>query len=694
VISRRLLALALAALALIGTGRCDVSVFDLPERHAAHLRLLSLMDASHRAGRFDAMEAACTKGLELGTNDELWSYNLACALALQGKAQEALAALDRAISLGFADAEQLRLDPDFASLREAEGFTQRLARLAESAAGRPARAPSRPALRPDAQLTVTQAASNTGWNAQLGLFHARVAVPTNPAPRAYGGPEAHLLRAWLQAGTASGCSGVLYANRDNNTQPVDAGRFPGLLRLAYSDEMTQRSLHIGMPNTLFSDETESALLPVIGHSSMGYLNSPFWRSQPRALSGDPRQLTLQSVLLLGNQLFFYPAYGDYDPVAGDLFPANTPYCFAVAGSNGAERPFVEAALAALAAMRPETRAELSRTGMLMPTLQMLFRASQRTGAARDDYLTGLAHPPAFLPANLNVERLVGLAHALTTNGLPPVVALALLRETKMVPDRDFFDTVKTEHLFDSPFALARVFRGAARTRTYDVLARCKRSDARLRWVVLQGDPDQVTFSPCPTNASLVTVTVAYHEPFAAPLGGGRTIPTSRVDIGVIAETPAGFSLPAILSVAFLTNERRVYAEDGRILSIDYTRRREGYCDPLLTSARNWKDTYRYDAQGNLTGWTRRRGLAEERFTAFGHKVVETDALGRATRAHLVRYVPRRIKADDAATDAAPDLAQADDNREILYRYASDSDFVGAPDLSSLTQATEPPASDL
>lgn len=670
-----------------------VGVFDMPERHLRHLQLLAQMDEAHKAGNYPAMEDACRKGLELGTADTLWVYNLACALALQGKRENALEALDRAIRLGFTDTEHLKLDPDLAPLRETEGFKARLAQLTAKPPDASAATAGPTPMVPGPGMIITQTATNTEWSFQLSLFHALVTPPTNRPVAGYNGPETNALRPWLAEGTASGCAGVIYANRDNNTLPVDVSRFPGLMRLAFCREMADRRLHIGMPNTLFAYEKGHALVPVIGHSSMGFLNSPYWRSQPRALLGDPRQLALQAVFLLGNQLFFYPVFGDYALDSGDLFPANTPYCFAVAGGNNAEQPFVEAALAALSALRPETRAELGRTGLLMPTLEMLFRASQRTVKKREDYLTGIAHPPAFQAADLDTARLVRLAHALTTNDLPPLVVIGVVRETQMIPDRDFFDAVRTERLFDSPLAVARVFRGAARTRTLEVAAQCKRADARLHWVVLQGDTNKVTFSPCPTNGSLMTLTVAYHEPFDTPISQGKRIPTSRVDIGVIAETAAGYSLPAIISFAFLGNERRVYADDGRILSIDYTRRREGYTDPLLSYTRNWKDHYQYDDQGRLSGWTRVRGLGEERFTAFGHRIVATDTRGRAMQAHIVRYLPRKIKSEEFG-ETVPDLAQTDDNLEVTYRYRSDSDFVGTPDLSTATQELVPPSAGL
>mgnify|MGYP001218932098 CR=1 FL=1 len=674
-----------ALLLAVSYSFAQVNVFDLPGKHQRHIQLLMRMDAAHAQKGYGDMAAACREGLELNTAPELWAYNLACACALLGQTQEALTALDQAIASGFLDADFAGQDPDLAALRNLDGFRQRLDRMKSLGEKPAAQHPAVLALPPDASQTVMQTSSNTLWSFQTGLFQVFVATNATRALADYNGPEAAAIRAWQKEGTAAGCRDVIYANRDNNAHPLDLSRFPGVMRLGYADDAVERRLHIGLPNSFFSATNSSVLLPVIGQSSLGYLNSPYRRSQPRAVCGDPRQMALQSLFLVGNQLFFYPTFGDFDPAAGDLFPANTPYCFAVAGADNAEVPFVEAALAALAALRPETRDELARTGLLMPTLQMLFRASQRTVKSRADYLTGLAHPAAFQAENLDTAKLVAMAHALTTNDLPPLVILAVQRETQTVADRDYFDILRTEQQFDSPLAIARVFRGAARTRTLEIRTQCKREDAKLHWVVLQGDPGKVDFKPCPTNASLMTLTVAYHDPFRAALGNGKSIPTSRVDIGVIAETSAGFSVPSFISFYFLSNERRTYSADGRILGIDYTRPWGGYVDPLMSYTRNWKDAYQYDEKNNLIGWIRRRGLTSETFTAFGHRVVATDAQGRATLAHIVRYVPRRVNSEEPGASSLPDLAQTDDNVEIAYRYASDSDFVGAPDFSTVRQ---------
>ena len=680
---------ALLGMLLAGNVLGAAPVFEMPALHARHMRLLALMDTSHQAGDYITMEVACREGLKAGTADELWHYNLACALALQGKREEALDALDQAITLGFLDFEHVAQDPDFAALHGTEAFDERITRMRERSDGIDGEPRLPAALAPNAEGTVMQSASNTLWSFDAALFHTRVLLPSNPPPAAYQGPEAAQINAWLREGTAAGTAGLLYVNRDNDTQAFDLARFPGMARLGYATEVTDRKLSIGLPNTLFSQPGHDALVPVIGHSAMGYLNSAYWRSQPRAICCDREQALRQPILLLGNQLFFYPTFSDYTVQGGDLFPANLPCLIAVAGQSGAERPFVEAAAAALAAMRPETRTELARHGLLMPALSMLFRASQKTLRDRRDYLTGRAHPAVFDGNRLDTARLVEAAHALTTNDLPPLVLIDVRRETPMRAGLDFFDVADSEQLFDTPVAVARVFRGIARTRTYEIHAQCARSDARIHWVVLHGDPAKVTFTPSPTNAALVTVTVAHHEPFDTPLDSDTRIRTARVDIGVIAETAATFSMPAILSICFLANEYRLYTEDGRPRVIDYTRPQAGYTDPLLSVTRRWKDVFDYDAQGGFTGWRRFRGFNTEYFTAHGHRAVEFDASGRTTRAHLIRYLPRKMR-DEEGSESLPELAQVDDTVSVAYRYDSEDDRVGKPDLTTLTRGTPPP----
>ena len=62
-----------------------------------------------------------------------------------------------------------------------------------------------------------------------------------------------------------------------------------------------------------------------------------------------------------------------------------------------------------------------------------------------------------------------------------------------------------------------------------------------------------------------------------------------------------------------------------------------YVDPRLSIPKDWRDVYRYDADGNLLGWTRYDGRSVADFTPGGHLVVKKDPKGRPVMAREVRY---------------------------------------------------------
>ena len=67
-------------------------------------------------------------------------YNLACAQALLGRTDAALASLEGAASAGFADAGTMEADSDLESLREDPRFAPLLRQVAENGSGAPLRA--------------------------------------------------------------------------------------------------------------------------------------------------------------------------------------------------------------------------------------------------------------------------------------------------------------------------------------------------------------------------------------------------------------------------------------------------------------------------------------------------------------------------------------------------------------------------
>jgi predicted esterase len=75
------------------------------------------LSAAYEAQDFRRALEVCRTMVELAPNGHAGHYNLACAQARLGHADEALASLAKAVSLGFAAAEHMKADGDLATLR-------------------------------------------------------------------------------------------------------------------------------------------------------------------------------------------------------------------------------------------------------------------------------------------------------------------------------------------------------------------------------------------------------------------------------------------------------------------------------------------------------------------------------------------------------------------------------------------------
>ena len=99
-------------------------------RHPDNFAALSeLADLLTRLGRLEEGLAADQRLVHLAPDDPTVHYNLACSLALLGRAQAALDALERAIALGYRDPEHMSDDEDLASVRSHPRFQALLASL-------------------------------------------------------------------------------------------------------------------------------------------------------------------------------------------------------------------------------------------------------------------------------------------------------------------------------------------------------------------------------------------------------------------------------------------------------------------------------------------------------------------------------------------------------------------------------------
>jgi hypothetical protein len=434
-----------------------------------------------------------------------------------------------------------------------------------------------------------------------------------------------LLRQWYIEETAAGNVGDLYDNHDQDHSNMDYESFPQLTRVEFSDQAKRLGIANGLQTGLLYN------LPTIGNSSTAIVGGPYWRSQARLAYVNQAAVNALYRQYVTNHLYFYPEHKDHDPGFngkfdgyGDVYPANTPYVVISQGSSGSDRPFMDAVACTLAAFRPEVKKALAQKRALMPTVQMILRSCYKLVEEPEDYLTGVAHPSVFDSQQLDVERMVRLAHEIQLDSLPPVVRLRTIYEYQPKPGVDYFDTM-SEKLFDTPASIARVVRSMKYEKrmilSADLSEDLNGQELTYHWKLLRGDPERVTITPMTNDASRVEIVVGNHARRA--VAEGSAMMSSRVDIGAFVRNEEYYSAPAFVTFYYLDSEQRIYNEDMLIESVQYTDHRKGgnYVDPAIAPAKEWLDRYEYDEQNRLVGWTRAIGGKLQSFNADGELFV-------------------------------------------------------------------------
>lgn len=648
------------------------SVFDMPGLFPQHKRFLSQFVTAVGQNNLIAAETAVRSALKVFPNDANWNYNLACVLARDSRADEALTHLETAIRCGFTDTAKLDADTDLETLRGLPRYAE-LKALAEQLTKDPPRNPTLSTALPTegtAGTEITVDALNTMWNwdpAQGGYFTTRFDLKPYTGTTPYTGPYAELIAPWIAEGSAAGNAGDLYVNRDEDRCAVRFECFPGLTPVLYGAEATARGAHLNQANGLFVGP--GGPLPIIGNTTSAINPPPFWRSLPRLISTDASQTVIALRLAMANQLYVYDATLDHiASVRGDLLVSANPSIILSGDTLSTDRPnpveaqrgLTELILAALAAMPPDTKAEMLRRGLLVPTVQMLLRGHV-IGAK--DYFTPEAHPTVFDPRRINGEALIRAAHALRPEMLPPFFQLAVRGETMPVPNVEFFDLAGSEGMVDTPVCVSRIRRGRDYTKSVTLQAVMPTTKIReYRWFVVSGNPEKIRFHSRSSDNALMTVDIDWHGQYM----GRDGMECRRVDVACVAVADNGaLSAPAFYSLRFLGNERRVYATDEgkRLLSVDYapdpvTGLR--YEDPILSAQKNWQDFYHYDADGRLKGWFRRRAAKDpEQFDTQGRRVTASAPDGTPRAVVPVKYTPRFNQQGDSLRAPALELIQSD-----------------------------------
>ena len=585
----------------------------------------------------------------------------AVVAALAGDGPAALEHLAAAARGGLPRLRSLIADPVFTPLAADPELGFRLAALAAlpepDAAPLPRPAPVTSGVTGGvARIT----AANTAWNPETDRLEPRFAFAPKPdapiLPPLPKTAELEILREHAKRGRAAGNHGDLYDNRDRGHSALDLKRHPQLTAVVYPPQARAADLDYGLADRFLFDQV------VFGNSSTAMTGSVLWRSLPRLAMTQPDGAGPVGLwqTAAANGLYVYPAHHDYGEKSGgeksggeqsggeqsgDLFPANTPYILVSHGSSGSDQPFLEAVALILAAFPPETKARLIEENLVVPTVQMVFRRSLRNVTSREDYFSGAAHPAVFEGYNINLARMVSLANSITPDTIPAESRIRVVEEELGTEGVDYFGEGLSEQLFDTPAAVARIWRSRTWQRSMLLSAEDSRDvDGRpltFHWRLLQGDPAKVKIEPLDGGAR-ARVTLNWHDPF--PISEDNPLVSARLDIGLFADNGQRDSAPAILSWYFPPEETRTYApgpdKAPRIAAIDYAApaKAKVYADPMLIPRADWRDTYAYDDSGALTGWTRARpAREEERFTVEGARILAPAAEGRPAETVAVAY---------------------------------------------------------
>ncbi len=490
-----------------------LSIWDYPARHPQHLQLKSQMVQAVRAGETQKMYEACLKGAELLPDDPTWAYNLACALSYRQDPNAALDQLEKAIDLGFRDADAIANDNDLRRLAKNPRFRE-LVGYAKETKDRPI------LLGPLASVPATGVTGksvvlgeqNLAWDFDLGCFEARLV---------------------LAPGKGDGNDGDLYMNRDAAHSMLAVTNWPGLTEVKLDLAGRQRGMDLDFPNLIFP-------YPVFGNCSRAYLHPVYWRSIPRALmTTDAARLQAMSRFYLSNQTWVFPAVNDFNPggTNRDCFASVTPYWIATQGASWSDQYYLRAALEASRSFKPAVKRLLVLRGLLAPTIQSVLRKSLKGVMTDEDYLGPKAHPTAFPPNGLDLAKVSRLASELKLDEIPPVAIVRVAMEKTDNP------SAWPECTYATACASAFVLRAPAEKRAF-LLQADGGKDYAFR--VVHGDTSAVRLTHKDGRSVLVELE--------------RAALTNRLDIAVFAKNgTSGWGAPSFVSF-FVQNPDAAYSD--------------------------------------------------------------------------------------------------------------------------------------
>ncbi len=416
---------------------------------------------------------------------------------------------------------------------------------------------------------------------------------------------------------AAGNSGDWYDNRDGGHSTVDVTLHPQVQKTPGSSG--------------FTTSTMSGKI-VIGNASLGV--GGLW-SMVRYYG-----TSQSSAMALYNQYrstshYWYPNVSDYqldNPADYDERFYMFAYAGETYGKSGTDRAKVNSSFYTLAAFRPDVKAKLIEKGLLMPTLQMIYRRARVMTDA--DYLTPEAHPSAFSTIDKNLE-MAQLANSIQLATIPPMVQMSVTAENFSAnPSQMFFHAYNTEQKFTTPGSIARIFRGLQGVKkmtvsmdaSFDVNGRALTHEFKL----LRGNPSLVTITKLNGSGSQVEIAV---KPHPVEVFGTESRTSDLVIIGAFVSNGVYWSAPGFVTVANLRN--RKLDDRGSSIFADYV----SGVDPNFMNTIGWNfDDFVLNPDRTIKSFVRTPNYGSPtEWTGEGLLIATKDGAGNALTASEVTY---------------------------------------------------------
>ena len=430
--------------------------------------------------------------------------------------EAALAELEAAAGLGSAELAALAADPLFAPL----AADPRSRRASPRSRPAPPPRPAPPVPAPVAGGAAPVAAANTAWNPATERLEPRFAFPPAPAapvlPARPKRAALDILREHARRGRAAGNHGDLYDNRDRgHSTPRPGGAIRSSRFVAYAPAARAADLDYGLNDRLLFGR------PTFGNSSTAITARPAL-AQPAAAGADPRRRHRAAPALAERQprtsSTSTPRTGTSATSAATSSRPTPPTSWSAAAPRARTQPFLEAVALILAAFRPDTKARLVEENLVVPTVQMVFRRSPAERALARGLLQR-RRAPGRLRRLRDQRRPHGQPRQLDRSPTPSRrrCASACSRRSSAPRASTISAQGLSEQLFDTPAAIARIWRSKAGRRTMLVSAEDTRDPngrpLDLPLAPAAGRPREGARSSRSTAARRARITLDWHDPF-------------------------------------------------------------------------------------------------------------------------------------------------------------------------------------